>query len=38
MMIDDIVHFLEKVPPFQFLQEAELRVVALGMTIGVLSP
>jgi CBS domain-containing protein len=32
MMIEDIVHFLQKVPPFQFLKEAELRVMALDMT------
>lgn len=32
MIIDEIVHFLQKVPPFQFLKETELKAVAECMT------
>jgi CBS domain-containing protein len=31
-MLDDIVHFLNRVPPFQFLGDRELRAVAQNMT------
>ena len=33
MILDDVVTFLKKVPPFQFLEEAELRKAASAMAL-----
>src|ERR1035438_7205936 len=33
LVIDSVVRFLKNVPPFQFLPEGELAVVARGMTL-----
>jgi len=33
MILEDIIHFLEKVPPFQFLDETTLKDVAKNIAI-----
>lgn len=33
MIIDEIIDFLEKVPPFQFLNEAELKSIAMDISM-----
>jgi CBS domain-containing protein len=33
MVIDDILYFLKKVPPFQFLSDADLKMVAENLTM-----
>jgi CBS domain-containing protein len=33
MIIEDVISFLKKVPPFQFLSEEELQGIALNLTM-----